>query len=240
MNDALQPQTNLKAQVVIPVVKRWLDRYSPPASMRDKENAVQDEANAITRTIISYTPSTDAPGWVNSVLSRLETRMKTRAWPTVREVTDACMAQRRDDSLRNAPVMTGNGTERPPDIDSYKIAAKRMNTNQPVGEGYLFGILCVRLLEKGLVNQVTIDAYRDAAWKSRAKGSGSVDAANHWLNEQQKEHQRAIDVERASNEQRRVERMNPHIPNKRVMTPKAREFGADYQKYQRGDENEHQ
>lgn len=71
------------------VFTRWLDRYSPPQSIKEKPQAVQDEADNLLRTLIRCAPQENARQWTERVLVLVSDRMKTRAWPTASEILDA-------------------------------------------------------------------------------------------------------------------------------------------------------
>lgn len=83
---------NFRAIEMSKSLSRWLDRYSPPAAMKDKPQAIQDEADALLRALMFVAPQTGYMQWLDRVLDRLAMSMKTRAWPTVFEVSQAAKA----------------------------------------------------------------------------------------------------------------------------------------------------
>lgn len=68
---------------------RWLERYTPPASIRDNARAMQDEADTLLRSLIRSAPNENSRQWVERVLERVSENLKTRAWPTAHEITEA-------------------------------------------------------------------------------------------------------------------------------------------------------
>jgi hypothetical protein len=71
----------------------WLDRYSPPRHFAGNAKAMQAEADALLGVLARYAPKEGYASWVVDVLGRLSAGMKTRAWPTVAEMTEACRAR---------------------------------------------------------------------------------------------------------------------------------------------------
>ena len=66
--------------------KRWLDRFSPPASIKGNGMAMQDAADALLRLILRKAPRDGYTMWLAEVLELTEATMKTRAWPTMHEL----------------------------------------------------------------------------------------------------------------------------------------------------------
>lgn len=71
----------------------WLDRYSPPRHMATNPKAMQAEADALLGILARYAPREGYAAWVVEILDRLSSGMKTRAWPTVGEMTEVCKAR---------------------------------------------------------------------------------------------------------------------------------------------------
>ena len=91
---------NLRTAEITQAFTRWLDRYSPPASIKDKPQAMQDEADMLLRALIRSAPGTNVGQWTERVLERVSERMKTRAWPTVFEISDAAKSFNANDGAR--------------------------------------------------------------------------------------------------------------------------------------------
>lgn len=162
---------------------RWLDRYSPPRNILGNEAAKQDEIDAQIRMLARYSPDIGVERWLTAITDRLDRAMQTRAWPSVREIQDACMAHRRDEHATTPPARNPAGGERSA-IDSGKVAAAKMNSGQPVGDYWLWGRGAVQILRRGLVTRAQVDAYRQehmltlaqiwqpeevAAWRAEAE-----------------------------------------------------------------------
>jgi len=86
----------------------WLDRYSPPRHFAKDAKAMQAEADALLKTIIRNAPSTGYTAWIGEMLERLSGEMKTRAWPTVGEMTQACRAKAVTRSTGNDDAVEDN------------------------------------------------------------------------------------------------------------------------------------
>ncbi len=82
--------SNIRSAEISMAFTRWLQRYSPPAQIRDNQQAQQDEVDALLSVLMRSAPQSEAGTWVARVLDRLEYRMKTRAWPTKGELAEVC------------------------------------------------------------------------------------------------------------------------------------------------------
>lgn len=204
---------------------RWLRRYVPPVNLRSNDTARGDEQDAHVKTLARYAPDADPEAWLARLTARLDSMARTSAWPRVAEIEEACMGLRRDDALHGTvPTQSGSG------LDPFAIAAKRMATGQPVGEGYLWGVNAVALLRRGLVDEGTITDYRRGAYAARLRedpetGTSNRDEVDEWLAERQEAHASALRVDAAQRRAyaegaRQGRRATPFIPD---MTSPARD-----------------
>jgi hypothetical protein len=163
--------SSLRKSEIAGIFSRWLERYSPPASIKDKPQAVQDETEALLAVLLKMAPQDGAAAFVARALDRLEYQMKTRAWPTKGELGAVCSNLRKDGPKGNA-----NG-----DVDTraVAVAARKMQASEPVGEGYLWGLCAVEMIAEGLIDEATMRRYRSGAFLSRKAQYGEA-AALDW------------------------------------------------------------
>lgn len=142
---------SMKHTEIAQVLTRWLERFTPPVSIRDNQRAAQDAADALLRTILRFAPHSDYTPWVHNVLDRVEYQMKTRAWPTVNEVGAVCSNLRKESPKADGAAWT---------LDRFEIAAKRIREKQPVGDNWIYGPDAHELVTRGLATESDLDAYR--------------------------------------------------------------------------------
>ena len=184
---------NFRTTEISQMLLRWLDRYSPPASMKDKPQAMQDEAEALLRVLLKFAPGSDYVGWVNGALDSLEYQMKTRAWPTKGEMGAVCANLRKDRAVSAEPVV----------FDTYTIMAARMKAGDAVGEGYLYGREACDIIKRRLVTEDTMKAYRSAAFMARRQMHGEA-AALQWETQAKHDHEMAKAMMRDAETQKRA------------------------------------
>lgn len=81
-------------------LNEFLDRFSPPRSIQNNPKAMQDDADAMLRTVLRFAPATGYRDWLEQMLERLAEGMTTRSWPAPGELVRACraMSQGRGDT----------------------------------------------------------------------------------------------------------------------------------------------
>lgn len=139
----------------------WLDRYSPPRHMADNERALQAEVNALLHPILRFAPKSGWGQWLDGTLASLDAKMKTRAWPTVSEVTSACQGAAR--------AAAEAGVKADFTLNPVRVVANRMQAGDAVGEEWLYGRRAVELERACLVGADRMQAYRSAlffSWKN--------------------------------------------------------------------------
>lgn len=147
-------------EVLHDVFVRWLDRYSPRRALQQNEQAMKDEVNALMRVVWRMAPKQDYENWLGKVTNQLDYQMKTSAWPTVAEIGAACSNQNK------AQVLNNPQSVKQVSLDPAKIAAKRMNAGEAVGEGWLYGRNCLDMIKGGEVSSDTLRKYRSALYFS--------------------------------------------------------------------------
>lgn len=153
------------------ILSRWLERYSPPAMIRENPRAQQDEADALLSVLVKFAPRSEPGPWVHRALDRLEYQMKTRAWPTKGELGSVCSNLRKE----RPTDIAGEGADMRPEA----VAARLMQAGKHVGEGWLYGRLAVEMIAAQLVDRETMERYRSAAFLSRKATQGEA-AALAW------------------------------------------------------------
>lgn len=143
------------------IFSRWLERYSPPAQIRENQRAQQDEVTALTGVLLRFAPATGYADFVAKVIDKTEFQMKTRAWPTKGELGAVCSNVRKDSRVQHTD-MTGNA-----DATPEAIAARRMQRGEAVGEGWLYGVCACHLIRRGMVDRQTMERYRSGAFLAR-------------------------------------------------------------------------
>ena len=144
--------SSLRTAEVSQILSRWLDRYSPPLSMKDKPRAIQDEAEALLRVLLKFAPQDGYAGWINRALDQLEYQMKTRAWPTKGELGSVCSNMRKEAHEAGGSVAWV--------LDPVEIAAKRINDKGMVGDEWIYGKRALELTSRNLVTEGQLNEYR--------------------------------------------------------------------------------
>lgn len=162
--------TDMRTAEISGILTRWLERYSPPAQLRDNARAQQDEVAALLGVILRFAPLVGYGDFVAKVIDQIEFQMKTRAWPTKGELGAVCSSVRKAGNHARTD-MTGDA-----DMTAEAITARRMQRGEPVGEGWLWGTNACELIRRGLVDKPTMDRYRSGAFLERRAAYGEEDA----------------------------------------------------------------
>lgn len=194
--------TAIRTAEISGIFTRWLERYSPPAQIRENERAQQDEAQALLGVLLRFAPQAGYADFVARVIDRIEFQMKTRAWPTKGELGAVC-SQVRKDAPQPTDITGG------PDMAPASINARRMQRGEPVGEGWLWGTNACDLIATGLVDEATMTRYRSGAFLARKDLYGEA-AALAWEAEAKARHGSA----RAARRQRESEPRTVSMPDK--------------------------
>lgn len=197
--------TDMRTAEISGIFTRWLERYSPPAQIRDNSRAQQDEVTALLGVLLRFSPITGYADFVAKVIDRIEFQMKTRAWPTKGELGAVCSDVRKS-AATGRTDMTGDA-----DLSAEAITARRMQRGEPVGEGWLWGANACELIRRGLVDRQTMSAYRSGAFLSRKATYGEEEALR-WEAEAKARHEAAKAVVGGENGPRGY---GADVPNKR-------------------------
>lgn len=166
---------------------RWLRRYNPPKLMAGDDEAVQDEADALMRSVLAFAPKEGFRDWTGHALDALSEACQTRAWPTVAEVRKALKG------MRYVP----EGAAVSAKFDPVAINSDRMTKGEPVPERFLWGRWAKQMLEAGVSKQ-TLDQYRRSLHAGVFESRGE-DAALQWADEVKSHH--AADLQALRDEQ---------------------------------------
>jgi hypothetical protein len=196
--------TAIRTAEISGIFTRWLERYSPPAQIRENERAQQDEAQALLGVLLRFAPQTGYADFVALVIDRVEFQMKTRAWPTKGELGAVCSNLRKEGA--KPTDITGG-----PDMSPPAVNARRMQRGEAVAEGWLWGVNACDLIATGLIDEPTMTRYRSAAFMAR-KAIYGEDAALGWEADAKARHQSAREARR----QREAEQRDIAIPDKSV------------------------
>lgn len=154
---------SLRNTEIAGMLRRWLERFSPPASIKDNPRAAQDSADALLRALLKFAPQADYVPWVNRALDATETQMKTRAWPTVHEIGAVCSNMRKDEPRHGGSTSFS--------LDPFEVAARRVHNHQPIGDMWIYGHHAHEIVARGLVTDAQLQPYRSglffqmkAAW----------------------------------------------------------------------------
>lgn len=170
------------------ILLRWLERYVPPAAMKENARAQQDEAESLLAVLLKFAPAPEPGQWVHRVLRSLDYRVnKYRSWPTTAELAEACSDILKDDP--KSPRAEGL------DMRPEAITARRMEKGEPVGESWLYGRQACELIASGLITKAQMDAYRSGAFLQRREAYGEAEAIA-WEAEAKQRHEDAREIHR--------------------------------------------
>ena len=108
----------MKVQYLEAKLKGYLGRRSPPRGMAPE--AQVDEIAALVRAVGRLAPDSGYQEWWPRIEDALDRSLVTRAWPTVRELSDAAGVS----SQRAAP--TGNGDRRSLTFDQLRLLEEKV------------------------------------------------------------------------------------------------------------------
>ena len=150
---------SIRSAEISKILIRFLDRYSPPLSIKDKPQAVQDEADGLLRIILRFAPNDGYAHWVDMALERCAEQMKTRAWPTMNEMGAVCSNMRKETAV-HVTDMTGAAQ------DECQTMADRISKKMPIGDSWVYGLRAVELVDRGYATEADLDAYRSGLFFS--------------------------------------------------------------------------
>ena len=131
---------NQRTEHIAAILRRWLERFSPPANIKDNPRAAQDSADALLKVLLRFAPQSAYEPWVNRALDQTEWQMKTRAWPTVHEIGAVCSNMRKDDPRAEVEQEKA---------DPFESAAHRIREGKPVGDMWLYGHHAHQIVARG-------------------------------------------------------------------------------------------
>ena len=59
---------SIRTEEIARTFHAWLERYSPPMSMKDKPKVVQEEADHLLRVVLKFAPREGYNGWIDEML----------------------------------------------------------------------------------------------------------------------------------------------------------------------------
>lgn len=175
---------SLRNTEIAGMLRRWLERFSPPASIKDNPRAAQDSADALLRVLLKYAPPSDYVPWINQALDQTEMQMKTRAWPTVHEIGAVCSNMRKDEPKRG-----GHATS----LDYFEMTARRIHNGDAIGDMWIYGHHAHEIVARGLVSEAQLQPYRSGLF-FQMKDAWGEDAARSAEAEFRRRHAAAAPV----------------------------------------------
>ena len=175
---------------------RFLDRRSVPRRLEDKPQAQADEINALVEALARSAPRD--PDALREWWPGFEARIGEAAhssWPTIKDVRECAKA-----SLADRPAPEGEKWK----IDSAELHARRMKAGEPVGEGWLYGVLACEMISRGLIDRETMERHRKAAFWNRADAYNEEEA-RRWEADVKQRHEHGKELWKAR-EDKRIER----------------------------------
>lgn len=189
--------TQIRTDDIKAALTRWLDRYSPPASMKNNPQAVQDEVMGLLRLLLKHAPATNYADWVAEVLELCSQVMKTRAYPTQHELGAACVNYRK--AMHMAGI--GHGPSEGWSVDPALFTSNKMARGEVVGESWFYGISACEVIARRLTSRETMEAYRSGAFLARRAMYGE-EAARIWEADAKERHEVAKGLWRTRNNER--------------------------------------
>jgi len=163
-------------------LRRYLDRRSMPQGLKDKPQAQTDEIQALATTLYRLAPVKGYGDWWDEFSERLAEDAQTRAWPTQGEMKKAAQATK-------GPRFEGSADypEVGSDAWSLMVMAKRIRAGEPIGEGWIYGMLAAELLRFTDITIFDLEPYRKGAFFNRKSVYGK-EAALEWEREAKERH----------------------------------------------------
>lgn len=189
--------TQIRTDDIKAALTRWLDRYSPPASMKNNPQAVQDEVMGLLRLLLRHAPAINYDDWVAEVLERCSQVMKTRAYPTQHELGAECANYRKE--MHTAGI--GQGPSEGWSVDPALFTSNKMARGEVVGEAWLYGISACEVIARKLISRETMEAYRSGAFLARRAMYGE-EGARIWETDAKERHEAAKGLWRTRNSER--------------------------------------
>lgn len=166
-------------------LKRYLDRKGVPQSLQGKPEAQRDEISALVYVLTRYAPNDDLKSWWQRVEIALDENATTRGWPSVADLKNACIANRKS-----------AGRVDTTQLDSKRINAQRILNGEPVGEDWIYGRRAVELIAGGYVTEGDMRPYRKGLYEAMKEVWG-VERANEVERDLIARHEAAMGLSKA-------------------------------------------
>lgn len=163
---------------------RYLKRRTVPRGLADSIEAQMDEMRALLAVLTRKAPRDDYEDWWDAVERSLGENAETRAWPDEAEMSKACTAAYRGVRVGDSEARTDWV------LDPHAVMAKRIKAKEAVGEDWVYGRLCVEMIQKGLVSEHELRPYRLAIYQG-FKDTATEAEADRRVAELQRKHEMA-------------------------------------------------
>jgi hypothetical protein len=191
----------------------WLARYTPPRHMQSNDVAMQAEANAMFDALAKIGPGQGYAEWIERTLTEMDGRMRTRAWPTVGELSETAkqVAQKMAPARRSFRPHNGHqqSDEEQERQNSLRKIANAIKSGQPVTEHAAWGRLAVELVQFGHITSEQRDRLRSGVFFKYRSMYGEEKARKH-EEECKARHEHGERLHRADREQERQKYNLPH------------------------------
>lgn len=162
-----------------------LHRYRLPDHLSD--DAIRDEVNLLVEDINQLVPNETTNADMRLLFPEVNAAIRRRhgaqGWPPAK----VFIAATEDAVEAAAKKRAANQPARSASTDQFEITAAKMRANEPVGEPYLWGRQAVELIARGLVDQPTLEGYRQGAFMARKEHHGEEEAIR-WEEEAKARH----------------------------------------------------
>jgi len=176
---------SIKAEFLKTKLTAYLERRSMPRSLADKPSAQHAELAALLACVNRLAPRDGFEDWWAMMEISIAENANTYAWPTEGDIKKAAGKIR---GPRKVTVSQGD------ELDPLKVMGERMEAGDAVGDGWIYGRLCVQLQRKRLLTPDTLRKYR-SAWFFKQKDTYGEEQANAKEAEMMKRHKDAETLE---------------------------------------------
>lgn len=143
------------------ILNQILMTYELSRGMKDNQQAQMAEIDTIAKAINHKFPTDTNRDHIAGTMERMEIWLKghynKRTWPTGKDFLSAMSKSMENVNASVAGMNSGVWTDG--QIDPLKLAAKRMENGEPIGDSYLWGSLALRLIRGNHITEQQRRAY---------------------------------------------------------------------------------
>lgn len=169
-----------------------LRRYRVPEHLGDDQ--LRAEVNDLVHDINSQIPQCYTDADCQELMPKLHSAIRrghgTQNWPSAKTVIAATKDAITEVNRGKAKTHAESRSQKPA-LKIYARWANQMKKGEPVPDTFLWGRQAVELIKRTDIDEATVEAYREAAYKFRV-GVYKREEADRWLAEMQARHQAAL------------------------------------------------